>query len=210
MFSVTVIKLKDIVKIGIILFLIYVFSKFIFNNNFKNRINYMFNLNSQQLVKVGIENELNYIKMISEIDKKSTEEKTEEVEETDDIVFLKSILKLGSNVFYAKEIENNNRQDNNEVVNEAQKQEPSQENINAEVSTDVTTQVITNHPIAENFNVDYKGVKIKNGTDFELTDDMLNPDSLEVNKQNIIIFHTHTCESYTQIEEDSYEPSRKL
>ena len=207
MFSVTVIKLKDIVKIGIILFLIYVFCKLIFNDNLKNRLNYMFDLNNNQLIKVGIDNELNFIKIISENDEKNTEEKTEEVEEPDDISFSKSILKFGSNIFYAKQIEIDNGQDNDEVVNSAQSYELAPENINSDVSTDVTTQVITKNPIAENYNVDYKGVKIKNGTDFELTDDMLNSD-LEINKQNIIIFHTHTCESYTQTEEERYEPSR--
>ena len=79
MFSVTVIKLKDIVKIGIILFLIYVFCKLIFNDNLKNRLNYMFDLNNAELVKVGINSELNFIKIISESDEKNTEEKTEEV-----------------------------------------------------------------------------------------------------------------------------------
>ena len=208
MFSVTVIKLKDIVKIGIILFLIYVFCRLIFNDNLKNRLNYMFDLNNNQLIKVGIDNELNFIKIICENDEKNTEEKTEEVEEPDDIAFSKSILKFGSNIFYAKQIEIDNGQDNDEVVNSAQSYELAPENINNDVSTDVTTQVITKNPIAENYNVDYKGVKIKNGTDFELTDDILNPDLLEINKQNIVIFHTHTCESYTQTEEERYEPSR--
>lgn len=208
MFSVTVIKLKDIVKIGIILFLIYVFCKLIFNDNLKNRLNYMFDLNNGELVKVGINSELNFIKIISEEDENNIDEKTEEIEESDDIAFSKSILKFGSNIFYAKQIEIDDGQDNDEVVNISQSYELAPENINSDVSTDVTTQVITKNPIAENYNVDYKGVKIKNGTDFELTDDILNPDLLEINKQNIVIFHTHTCESYTQTENESYEPSR--
>jgi stage II sporulation protein P len=36
---------------------------------------------------------------------------------------------------------------------------------------------------------------------------MLNPDGLDFNKSDVIIFHTHTCESYTPTEAFSYEES---
>ena len=44
----------------------------------------------------------------------------------------------------------------------------------------------------------------------ELTDDMLNPNNLEINNKNVLIFHTHTCESYTESEDYKYTPSRKF
>ena len=72
--------------------------------------------------------------------------------------------------------------------------------------TDVLkTEVVTVNPLQERYDRDYNGVKIKNETDFELTDDILNPEDLSINKNNIIIFHTHTCESYTQSENYSFE-----
>lgn len=72
------------------------------------------------------------------------------------------------------------------------------------------TEVVTADPLVERYNRDYHGVKIKNETDFELTDDILNPEGLSINKNNIIIFHTHTCESYTQSEAYTYEETRNI
>ena len=53
-------------------------------------------------------------------------------------------------------------------------------------------------------------IKIKNETNFSLSQEILNPNIDFSNKTNIIIFHTHTCESYTQTKENSYIASRKL
>lgn len=61
--------------------------------------------------------------------------------------------------------------------------------------------------VPNNYTNDFKGVEIKNGTNYELTEDMLNPSSLDINKSDIIIFHTHTCESYTPSEAYQYEAS---
>ena len=36
---------------------------------------------------------------------------------------------------------------------------------------------------------------------------MLNVQSLDINKKDIMIFHTHTCESYTPTENYQYEAS---
>lgn len=50
----------------------------------------------------------------------------------------------------------------------------------------------------------YSTVEIKNKTNFELTEDILNPDVELNNKKDILIFHTHTCESYTSSEQYTY------
>ena len=72
--------------------------------------------------------------------------------------------------------------------------------------TNVQTEVLpTNVP--NNYTNEFEGVEIKNGTDYTLTDDILSPSSLEINKKDIIIFHTHTCESYTPSELYQYEES---
>ena len=67
--------------------------------------------------------------------------------------------------------------------------------------------MITKNPIAESYTKKYREVKIKNETSFSLSDDDLNSDNIKINKSNIIIFHTHTCESYTQSEKYSYNPT---
>lgn len=72
------------------------------------------------------------------------------------------------------------------------------------VSTDVGTEVITQNPIAESYNVECNGVKIKNETSFEINNSILDT-ALDINKENILIFHTHTCESYTPTEQYNYE-----
>ena len=72
------------------------------------------------------------------------------------------------------------------------------------------TEVVTVNPLQERYDRDYKGDKIKNETDFELTDDILNPEGLNINTNNILIFHTHTCESYSQSKLYSYEETRNI
>ena len=76
--------------------------------------------------------------------------------------------------------------------------------------TEVETEVVTSQPLADRYDREYNGVKIKNETEFELTDNILNPNDLDINTSNILIFHTHTCESYTQSENYSYEPTRNI
>ena len=65
-----------------------------------------------------------------------------------------------------------------------------------QLGTGLKTEVITNNPIKESYNVEYGKVKIKNQTDYKLTQEMLTPDIIIENK-NIMLFHTHSCESYT-------------
>ena len=85
--------------------------------------------------------------------------------------------------------------------------ENSDENLKEElqpVSTDIGTEVVTQNPIAESYNVECNGVKIKNETSFEINNSILDTE-LNINKENILIFHTHTCESYTPTEQYNYE-----
>ena len=67
----------------------------------------------------------------------------------------------------------------------------------------VKTEVVTPNPISENANVQYGKVKIKNQTTYNLTDDILNP-NIQIDNKNIVIFHTHSCESYTSSEKYQY------
>lgn len=72
-----------------------------------------------------------------------------------------------------------------------------------EVSTTVMTEVVTQNQIAESYNIEINGVKIKNETSFEINNSILET-SQNINKENILIFHTHTCESYTPSEQFNY------
>ena len=68
------------------------------------------------------------------------------------------------------------------------------------------TEVITNNPIKETYNTEYGKVKIKNETDYTLTQEMLTP-NITIENKNIILFHTHSCESYTSSEAYPYTPT---
>ena len=72
-------------------------------------------------------------------------------------------------------------------------------------SDDCSTEVIEENNKPDSYTDSYGSVLIKNGTEIELTDDMLVPDVSFDNKNDIIIFHTHTCESYTPSEKYNYE-----
>lgn len=90
--------------------------------------------------------------------------------------------------------ESNNIKDNNENKTE----------ITQSVSTNVGTEIVTQNPITESYNVECNGVKIKNETSFEINNSILET-VLDINKENILIFHTHTCESYTPTEQYNYQ-----
>ena len=68
----------------------------------------------------------------------------------------------------------------------------------------VKTEVVAEHNKNDTFTNSYGSVQVKNGTSFNLTQEMLTPDISFNNKKDIVIFHTHTCESYTASEKYNY------
>lgn len=86
-----------------------------------------------------------------------------------------------------------------EVVEEKQEEVVHpKDNVNVEVIKNSVNPRSTN---------EYKGVQINNSTDYQLSEELLNPDGLQVNKNKILIYHTHTCESYTKTELNNYTES---
>ena len=73
--------------------------------------------------------------------------------------------------------------------------------------TDVTTQEVTENNIKPNFTDSIDGIEVKNQSDYEITSELINSQYNLSNKKDIIIFHTHTRESYTQTENFKYTPS---
>lgn len=199
MFNVTILKGKDILKfiVGIILliFLIIIISK-----NFNKEKS---ESNSQKIVtnlKSGITS-LSENAMISSIDQVMPNIKTKEENNKIDIKeenILEDILK--SQIVAIGQIDNKD-----EIIKEDKKnEEKTDENDEIKIAqAGLTTEVITQNPISENANVEYGNVKIKNQTTYELTEEMLNPD-ITIENKNIVLFHTHTCESYTSSEKYNY------
>ncbi len=77
--------------------------------------------------------------------------------------------------------------------------------INSEIPENIVTQVVEENNLKASYTDSYKNVAIKNKSGYELTEEMLVPDVSLENKKDIVIFHTHTCESYTPTENFNYE-----
>ena len=95
-----------------------------------------------------------------------------------------------------KNTSDENKSDSNNSITEDEK-------IILASNSGIKTEVVTPNPIAENANVQYGKVKIKNQTTYNLTEDILNP-NIKIDNKNILIFHTHSCESYTPSEKYQY------
>ena len=96
--------------------------------------------------------------------------------------------------------------DENTKQEEQPQEQKNEENqlTTEEVPTNANTEIVTQNLIAESYNTEIGGVKIKNETSFEVNASILEK-QLDINKKNVIIFHTHTCESYTPSELYPYQ-----
>lgn len=74
----------------------------------------------------------------------------------------------------------------------------------ADLPTIVQTEIVTRNLITESYNTEINGVKIKNETSFEINNSIFET-TQNINKENVLIFHTHTCESYTPSEKFQYQ-----
>lgn len=102
------------------------------------------------------------------------------------------------------EFENVENEASDEVESQQQLNEPKQEEQKGQENTPVQTAVIENHNKKDIFTDTYKSVQIKNESDYSLTEEMVTPNVKYSNPKDIIIYHTHTCESYTPTENSQY------
>lgn len=214
MFNITVIKIKDIFKYMLtcvmMVCVIYFVSRYFYGKREKFNINIGLNVKNYFYEKYSlklIDSSLPEIKYVESSAKNMNENIIEEDDEFYVNDFSNFLLQMELGVFYFKEkkIASNTENAVNEVqesVGEADSN--SVENLEL-ASKEEKTEVVTTNPIAENFTQEYNGIKIRNETSFELTDTNLNPNNLSINNKDIIIFHTHTCESYAPSEKYPYE-----
>lgn len=212
MFNVTVLKMRDIFKVIIgITFLVVVvlgISK-IFHKDTKE------NSKGVQKIENGIK-ALSQFSMINCMDQtiptmSSINEEYKNIAKEDDQKENKNILQEMlktqiSSVNSIKESEEITNKENNENIQENEKNQTEEKQEIQLAQEGLQTQVITQNPISENSNVTYKNVKIKNQTSYTLTEEMLNPD-ITIENKNIVLFHTHSCESYTSSEKYPYTPT---
>lgn len=69
-----------------------------------------------------------------------------------------------------------------------------------ELPAEVTTEEVKENNITAKYTTTYKDVKINNQSKYYITEEILTPDAEITNKKDILIYHTHTCESYTPSE----------
>ena len=218
MFNVTILKMKDILKyfIGIAstLLIVIIISKY-----------FQKHTNEEKIVQ-GVKNEvitLSEKSLIGCIDKTipvvaNVNEEYRNIANEDDELEDENILEmmLKTQISSIKGIELTEEKITNEGENQsstsngnesASANDEQNENQSVEVAkTGLTTEVITNNPIKESYNVEYGKVKIKNQTSYELTQEMMTPD-ITIENKNILLFHTHSCESYTSSEKYPYTPT---
>lgn len=204
MINLAVIDLKDIVKyllkITVIIVIVVALTKFF--SSFKTKLNTEKNPLLECLDTV--------VPSISTVNKKETA-----MVETGKIEPLKMALGIELGVIDSLEkngtetvTEANNEitnEDVNGLVNEISGNTIDDEEIQ-EAETGLKTEVLENN-VPEKYTSEYNGVKIRNETDnIKLTEEMLVP-NVNINTKNILIYHTHTCESYTPTEAYTYKAS---
>ena len=145
---------------------------------------------------------------------KVANKKDEKIADTDNIKPLKLALgvelsvidSLEENIAQANEGENQNNVQNENVTqdSDAENGDASNDEVK-EAETGLKTEVVKNN-VPEKYTSEYNGVKVRNETDIKLTEAMLKPD-VKLNTDNIVIFHTHTCESYTPTKNYTYKAS---
>ena len=204
MFNVAVIRLKDLVRFfifGILIVVLIVFCK-----NLLKRIKFE-KINIREKVSADLEGYIN--KSINMELPNIEESKRKKVDESSNNNIVKKIIGIELGIVNAKKkiqekIETNNEIGQNVIIKEDKNEKEEEEEI---AKDNVKTEIITKNPIADAYTKKYKGVKIKNETSYDLVNEDLDYEKLKIDKSNIIIFHTHTCESYTLSQEYTYTPT---
>lgn len=95
----------------------------------------------------------------------------------------------------------------NEIAEEIPKQEETKEPENKKIAQteNIKTQVIEENNIKATYNYDEVGVQVKNQSKYDVKELIQNASYQIKNKQKVVIYHTHTCESYTSSEKYPYE-----
>ena len=194
MINLAVVNLKDILKytfkICVVLCILWIMYQF-FSSNMLNNTIIVASFDKTTLIECIDE-------MIPGIRQLNNKE-IYTLEETDVEKVNPSKLMLGMQI----EMLNNLQIKEQQEITPNTANEQTTENVVEQAQTGLQTQVVENN-VPNKYTNEYNGVKIKNETKYELTEEMLKPD-IEVNSKNIMIFHTHTCESYTQSEKYTYE-----
>lgn len=214
MFNVTVLRMKDIAKgfmgIMIVILVIILASKYIpkTTNNEEKVV---------KEIKGGIET-LSESALLGCLDQTiptiaTLNEEYNNIAKEDDKVksvdMLHEMINTQISTIKGIEVSENRTEDvstaeqNNSQQNKGEQKDEKNKNEIQLAQGGLATQVVTQNPIKESFNIQHQNVKIKNETSYELTEEMMTPD-ITIENKNILLFHTHSCESYTSSEAYPY------
>lgn len=196
--NIAVINVKDIfkyvIKIGVLILMLYICTQIFMTSD----------VSRQDKIKEGIEQGVDKVNQYSfteclDISISLMSYKKETVEEKN-ILSADKILAMGAGILDKSILESTDLViDENDLGMDDAEELASQI---AELPDDVTTENVEENNITPKYTSTYGSVKINNQSDYELTEDILKPDTEITNKKDILIYHTHTCESYT--------PSKRL
>jgi len=210
--KIKVVTLRDVskylVKIVLIFGIITIFTKFFYD---RKKVNNFFSFNSSQFIStlkkeilIFRQNEENNINSLNYFSTTINNELS-----LFKLVATSSLdgITLGNNG--DNNIENINEIDNqesNSVVIDNQGGEKNEENNKIEEpQIGVNVEVIQSN-IPDKATCEIFGVKLRSECNYDLTAEITDLDA-KFNKNDILIFHTHTCESYTPTEQNQYESS---
>ena len=215
MFNVTVLKMKDIIKclVGIIIavaFITITTRYFSSSKQDENKNNGTIITQISKTLENFINNKLTEgleeTMPVLSVTNQPVKEANAEIKQDDNEILKKMLASEIDSIEIIKNQEENNVENNETAENQATEEKTETENTVETAQTNVKTEVVTNNPLTESYNVQYGAVKIKNQTSYTLTEEMLNPD-ITLDNKNILLFHTHSCESYTASEKYQYTPT---
>lgn len=203
MFNVTVLKMKDIIKylVGIIITISLVIYATRYFSSIKNKIKEENKKQSKiEIFQIG--------SLTSCLDKTipTMSNVNEENNNKENKNYLEQFLKTEiSSMNGIEKLEETSKAEDTktENIDNEDKQETTEQVTVVSNTENVKTEVVTQNPITESYNAEYGKVKIKNQTKYSLTEEILKPD-IKIDNKNILIFHTHSCESYTPSEKYQY------
>ena len=205
--NIAVIKLKDLIKCAFGFIIVIIIISVVINV-----INRKEEFEKQESILENMKNSsfLHFLKMeiplIANYDK---EEKKERNKKTGAWKILGMELSMMENL-EDEEIEENESFNNSYAEKIAENEEnvnPEEENKNVELenSGNLNTEVIDTNNIKASYTDTSNSVQVNNQTGYDIKDVLENPNYEIKNKDKIVIYHTHTCESYTSSEQYKYE-----
>ena len=194
--NVAVINLKDILKYFlktlVAIFIIFVATRYMSNSG-KNLKEIISNKTSDKFLKTCLQVSIPTLKSL---------ENSQEYQIKITNLMNMELAMLNPQI---EEVNQNNTENIEEPLTEETEETPeTTTSPQVEIPKVAQTEEVTERNFVAGSNTYYGTTKIDNESSYTLTEEMLVPDVEITNKKDVLIFHTHTCESYTPCETYNY------